>query len=107
MHPQQGGSDALGFRILFKGCDPGGTALRSGYLGGNPPQGKGPWGASDPVVKTTEGKTPTEDNGWDVDINLSGSGNVCGGVLDNGGIHQAAPEHGRTVYCYTITVRPV
>ena len=42
-----------------------------------------------------------------MDIDLGGDITGGGGVLDYGGIHQAAPEHGCTVYCYAITVRPV
>ena len=43
----------------------------------------------------------------DVEIHLSGGGKGGRGVLDDGGIRQAVPEHGHTVYCYTITVRYV
>ena len=42
-----------------------------------------------------------------MDIHLWGDGTGGGGVLDYCGIHQAAPEHGRTLNCYAITVRPV
>ena len=45
-HTQQGGSDASGVRIIFKGCDTGGTAIWSGYLYGNPPHGQCPGGVS-------------------------------------------------------------
>ena len=48
-----------------------------------------------------------EDNGRDVEIHLGGGGKGGGGFLDYGGIRQAAPEHGCTVYFYVITVRPV
>ena len=64
-------------------------------------------GISDPGGETTDRKAPTEDNGRDVKINLGGGGKGCGGFLDYGGIRQADPEHGLTVYRYAITVRPV
>ena len=48
-----------------------------------------------------------EDNGRDVEIHLGGGGKGGGGFLDYVGIRQAEPEHGRTVYCYAITVRIV
>ena len=54
-----------------------------------------------------DGTAPVEDTGREVDINFGINGTRGGGVLDNGGIHQVAPEHSCTVYCYTITVRPV
>ena len=54
-----------------------------------------------------DGTAPAEDNGQEMYIHLSGDGKGGGGVLDNGGIHQAAPEHGRTVDRCAITVRPV
>ena len=61
----------------------------------------------DPGGKTADRTDPSEDNGQEVEIHLSGGGKGCGGVLDGGGICQAAPEHSCTVYCYAITVRPV
>ena len=42
-----------------------------------------------------------------MDVHLGGDVKGGGGVPDDGGLYPAAPEHGRTVYCYTITVRPV
>ena len=48
-----------------------------------------------------------EDTGRDVEIHLRGGGKGGGGVLDDGGIRQAAPEHGRTVYRYAVSVRTV
>ena len=42
-----------------------------------------------------------------MEIHLRGGGKGVEGVLDYGGIRQAAPEHGLTVRCYAITVRPV
>ena len=41
---QQGGIDASGVQLIFKGCDTGGTSLRSGDLGGHPPAWARPWG---------------------------------------------------------------
>ena len=64
-------------------------------------------GVSDTGGKTDDGTAPAEDNGWDIEIHLSSGGKGGSGFLDDGGIRQAAPEHGRTVYCYAITVRPV
>ena len=57
--------------------------------------------------KMVDGTAPAEDNGQEMYIHLSGDGKGGGGVLDNGGIHPAAPEHGCTVHRYKITVRPV
>ena len=42
-----------------------------------------------------------------MDIHLGGNGTGGRGVLDDGGIHQAATEHDRTLHHYAITVRPV
>ena len=97
----------MGVWLLFKGRDPGGTALRSGYLGGHPLHGKGPGG--DPYLggKTADGTAPTEDNRQEVEIYLCGGGKGGGGVLDDGLIRQAAPAHSCTVHFYAITVRPV
>ena len=50
---------------------------------------------------------PVEDNGRYVEIHLDDGGKGGGGVLDDGGIRQAAPGHGHTFYRYEITVRPV
>ena len=50
---------------------------------------------------------PVEDTGQEVDIHLSGDCKGGGGVLDDGGIHPAAPEYGQTVHLYEITVRPM
>ena len=41
------------------------------------------------------------------EIHLSGGGKVGGGIIANGGVYQAAAEHGCKVHCYTITARPV
>ena len=57
--------------------------------------------------RKADGTANAEDNGRDVEIHLDGGGKGDGGFLDDGGIRQVAPEHGRTVYRYTITVRPV
>ena len=48
-----------------------------------------------------------EDNGRHLEIHLGGGGKVGDGFPDDGGIRQASPENGRTVYCYAITVRPM
>ena len=53
------------------------------------------------------GAAPTEDTGWEVEINFGGYGKGGDAVLKNVGIHHAAPEHYHTVHCYTFTVRPV
>ena len=45
-----------------------------------------------------DGKAPTDNNGQDVEINLSGGSKGGGGVLDNGLIRQAALEHDHIVY---------
>ena len=42
-----------------------------------------------------------------MELNIGGDSKEGGGVIDNGGKHQAAPEHGCTVHRYAITVRPV
>ena len=72
-----------------------------------PCMGKALGGFQTQVARQLSGKLPCEDNGRDVEIHLDGGSNGGGGVLDNGGICQAALEHGRTVYCYAITVRPM
>ena len=69
-------------------------------MGGHPSHGQGPGGVSN-------GTAPAEDTGWKVDIHLGGGDKGGGGILDDGGVHQAAAEHGRIVHCYMITVRPV
>ena len=66
-----------------------------------------PGGVSDPGGETDYGKAPAEYNRREVEIHLGGGVKGGGGVLDCGGIHQADPEHGRTVHRYAITVRPV
>ena len=40
-----------------------------------------------------------------MEINLGGGGKGGGGVIDNGGIRQSAPEHVHAVYLYAVTVR--
>ena len=72
-----------------------------------PRMGKALGGGSDPGDEMADGTSPTKDNGHEVDIHLGGGGKGGGRVLDDVGICQAAPEHGRTVHCYAITVRPV
>ena len=66
--------------------------------------GKSLGGVSDPGGKTAYSTAPSEDTGREVEIHLVGNSKGGGGVLDNGGIHKAAPEHGRTVHRYAITV---
>ena len=99
-HPQQGGSGAAGLWIILKGRCPGGNALQSGDLGGNPLHGKIPGGVSYPGGESADGNAPAEDVGREVEIHF-------GGILDNGGVYQAAAEHGRTVHRYAINFRPV
>ena len=65
--------------------------------------GKALGGVSDPGGETADGTAPAEENVWDVEIHLRSGGKGGGRVLDDGGICQAAPEHGGTVYCYAIT----
>ena len=60
-----------------------------------------------PGGETADRTAPTENNGQDVEIHLGSGGKGGGGFLNDGGIRQAAPEHGCTVYHYRITVRPV
>ena len=72
-----------------------------------PPHGQVPGGVSDPDGNTADGTATAEDNGRDVEIHLGGSGKGGDRVLHDGGIRQAAPKHGFTVYCYAITVRPM
>ena len=63
-----------------------------------PPHGKGPGGVSDPGGETDDGMAPTEETGQEVDIHLGSGGKGGGGILDDGGVYQAAAEHGRTVH---------
>ena len=54
-----------------------------------------------------DGTAPVGDTGREVEIHL-GSGSTGGdSILDYGGVYQAVAEHGCTVHCYTIIVRPV
>ena len=112
-HPQQGGGGTPGVHLIFKGRGvggagvAGGAALRIGYLGDHPLHGQGSGGVSGPGGDTVDGTAPAEDTGREVEIHFGGNGKGGYGVLDNGGINQEAQEHGRTVYCYAITVRPV
>ena len=50
---------------------------------------------------------PVEDTGQEVDIHFGGDSTGGGRVLDDGGIHKAAPEHSCGVYFYAITLRTV
>ena len=72
-----------------------------------PPHGQGPGGFLGPGGKTTYGTAPVEDTGQEVDIHLGNDGTGRGRVLENGGIHQADPEHSRIVHCFASTVRLV
>ena len=76
-------------------------------MGGHPPHGQVPVGVSDPGGETDDRKAHAVENGRDVEIHLGGGGKGGGGVLDDTGISQVAPEHGCTLYRYVITVRPV
>ena len=95
MDTKQGGSDALGVRLIFKGRDTGDTDLLSGDLGGHPLNGHVPGGVSYPGHlaggKMADGKATTEDTRKYVEIHLGGGGKVGGGFLDDGGIRQVAP----------------
>ena len=64
-------------------------------------------GVSGPGGKTADGAAPAAETERDVGVHLVGNGN--GGVrfTEYGGLYPEAPEHGRTVNCYAITVRPV
>ena len=73
----------------------------------NPCMGKALGGGSDPGGEMADGTAPAEDTGREVEMHLGSNGKGGGGVIDNGGIHQAAPEYGRIVHRYAITVRPV
>ena len=90
--------------VIFKGRGTGSTAIRIGDLGSNHPHEQGPGGVSDPGGETTD---PAEDTVWEVEIHLNGNGKGGGGVLEDGGMHQAELEHSCTVHRYAITVRPV
>ena len=72
-----------------------------------PHVGKALGWSSDPGGETDDGTAPAEDTGREVEIHLGGGGKGGGKILDDGGIYQAAAEHGCTVHCYVITVRPV
>ena len=54
-----------------------------------------------------DSEAPAKDTRQEVEIHLVGGGKGGDRVLDNGGIYQAAPEHGRTVHPYVVTVRSV
>ena len=69
--------------------------------------GKALGGVSDPGGETADGTSPVEDTVQEVEIHLGGGGKGGGVILEDGGVYQAAAEHGRTVHCYAITVRPV
>ena len=64
----------------------------------SPPAWQFPWGVSGPGGDTSVRTAPAEDTGQEVDIYLGGDGTGGGGFLDDGGIYQAAPEYGRTLY---------
>ena len=42
-----------------------------------------------------------------MEINLISGGKGGGNILDDGGVYQAAAEHGCTVHRYVVTVRPM
>ena len=77
------------------------------WVGDYPRMGKALGGVSVQGGKTDDRTAPAEDTRQEVEIHLGGDGTGGGGGLGGGGIHQALPEHGHTVNCYAITVRPV
>ena len=72
-----------------------------------PRMGKAWGGGSGLGGETFDGTATAEDTGRELYIHLEGNGKEGGGVLYNGVIHMAAPEHGCTLHCYEITVIPV
>ena len=72
-----------------------------------PCMGKAMEGISGPGGEMVDRTSHVEDTGQEVDIHLDRNSKLGGRVLDDGGIHPAAPEHGRIVHRYAITVRPV
>ena len=107
VNPQQVGGGAAGVRIFFKAVVQAVLLFGSETWVVTPRMGKALGGGSGPGDETVDGTAPVEDTGQGVDIHLGGDGKGGGGVLDDGGIYLAAPEHGRTVHHYVITVRPV
>ena len=93
--------------ILVLCCGPGGTALWRKYLGGQPPIGQGPGGVSYPGCETANRTSSGEDTGREAEIHLGGGRKVGSGIIDNGGVYQAAEEHVHAVHHYAITVRPM
>ena len=61
-NPQQGGGGAAFVRIIFKDRGAGGSALRIGDLGGQPPHRQVPGGVSVTGGETVDGMDTTEDN---------------------------------------------
>ena len=55
----------------------------------------------------SDGTDPAEDTGYEVGIHIGGGSKGGGRTIDDLGVYQAAAEYGRTVHCYSITVRPV
>ena len=88
----------MGVRIIFYGRGLSGTDLWGGDLVGHPLHGQGPGGVSYTCGETSDGTDDREDTGWEVEIHLRGGSKGGGGILDNGGVYQAAEEHGRTVH---------
>ena len=72
-----------------------------------PRVGKALGGGSGPGVKTADRTAPVEDTGREVGIHIGGDSKGRGKVIEDGGIYQVSPEHGRTVHSYAITIRPV
>ena len=69
-----------------------------------PPHWQRPGGVSGPGGATFDRTSPAEDTGQKTDTHLGGDGTIGGGVIDDGIIHQAAPEHSCAVHRYAITV---
>ena len=64
-------------------------------------------GVSDQGDEMVDGASPEKDTSQEVEINLDGGGKGGGGILNDGGVYQAAVEHGCTLHCYAINARPM
>ena len=103
----KGGGEDTGVRIFLQSRCPVGVSLLSGDMGGYPPHGTVPGGFTRPGGAATTREASTEEAGWDMGVHLGGGGKIGGGVLDDGDLHLAKAEYGRTVYCDTTDSGPV